>query len=204
MEKLVNLYERLEDRKAHAQFNADFAAFKAECPAIKKTEQVAFGAVGSKTQYTLAPLDGICATVDPILQRHGFAYSWDSEVQEGLMRVSCTLTHSAGDSRASSFSCPFTTKAGMSDQQKYASALTYGKRQSLTSVLGLATTDTDTDAALAETIGAEQIADLDSLIDEVGADRARFLKFCGVKNIEAIQSHAYGAAVKALEAKRGG
>ncbi len=202
MEKLVNLYERMADRKAHSDFNAAFAEFKAECPAIKKTETVAFGAAGKQTRYTFAPLDGICKVVDPILHKYGFAYSWDTLVDNDLIRVACRLDHAAGHSRSSTFACPFTSNAGMSEQQKYASARSYGERMSLTQVLGLSTTDEDNDAVLAQTIGPGQIAELEALIEEVKADRERFLKYCGVANIEAIQVGDYVAHVNALERKR--
>ncbi len=53
-----------------------------------------------------------------------------------------------------------------------------------------------------EWITPEQAADLESLIEEVGADRNRFLKYLGAKSIERIQAKAYPQAIKALETKR--
>lgn len=204
MEKLVNLYERLEDRKARAAFNVAFAKFKAGCPPIIKTATAKIvGRSGSTFTYTYTPLDVLCRTVDPPLQKRGFAYSWDSSIDGGnLMNVVCSLVHRAGYSQSSRFSCPVESKAGMSEQQKYASALSYAKRQTLTSVLGIATTDDDSDAAQRETIGPNLIADIETMLSDLEATvpncRKRFLKFCGVNAVEEIDVGAAESACAAL------
>ena len=51
-------------------------------------------------------------------------------------------------------------------------------------------------------ITEEQAATLDSLIDEVGADRIKFLRYMKVNKLEDIRAQAYDDAVSALEAKR--
>ena len=67
----------------------------------------------------------------------------------------------------------------MSEAQKHGAALTYGKRQSLTSVLGLTTADDDTDGVerggKPDPITEGQLADLEALIEDVGADWQKFL-----------------------------
>ena len=95
----------------------------------------------------------------------------------------------------------------MSGAQKHGAALTYGKRQSLTSVLGLTTTDDDTDAAMAEVGGSDtiteaQAADLGALIEEVGADKARLLAWANVSSLEAIRERDLPGIVKTLEKRR--
>ncbi len=199
MEKLVGLYERMEDRNAVKAFNAAFKVFRAECPEIRKTQVVQAGSFA----YTFAPLDEIDRVVRPHLEAHGFSYWWDSDTNGGEITVTCKLEHEAGHSKESHFTCPFTSKAGMSDQQKHASALTYGKRQSLTSVLGLSTTDADTDGgAPLSRIDESQAALLDELIRDSKADRAKFLKHAKVDKVEDILQESYGALVKALEEKK--
>lgn len=199
MEKMVTLYERMADREARRLFNVAFAKFKAECPEIRKTQTVKAGSF----HYTFAPLDEIDRVVRPHLESSGFSYWWDSATNGGEITVTCKLEHEAGHSKESHFSCPFTSKAGMSDQQKHASALTYGKRQSLTSVLGLSTTDADTDGgAPLSKIDEAQVALLDELIRDAKADRSKFLKHAKVGTLEDILTEQYGELVKALEEKK--
>ena len=53
-----------------------------------------------------------------------------------------------------------------------------------------------------ERITPEQAANLASLIEEVGADQGRFLKYMKAQSLEHIQASAYQDAVRALERKR--
>lgn len=54
----------------------------------------------------------------------------------------------------------------------------------------------------AQPITEKQAADLTALIDDVGANKAAFLKYLKVASLEALPASRYDAAVKALEAKR--
>jgi len=51
-------------------------------------------------------------------------------------------------------------------------------------------------------ISEEQAANIEALIEEVNADKAKFLKWCKVAEIAHIQSKDYERVVKALESKR--
>jgi len=53
-----------------------------------------------------------------------------------------------------------------------------------------------------EKINDQQVADLDALIEEVQADKQRFLKYLKIERLEELPARAYGSAVKDLEAKR--
>ena len=101
-----------------------------------------------------------------------------------------------------SFASPIDTAASMSGPQKVASALTYARRQSLVQVLGLTTTEPDTDAASTDTITAEQVERLELMISESGADRQRFTRYLEVSELAEIRAVDFAAAVAALEAKR--
>ena len=152
--------------------------------------------------YNYAELDHIADTVGPHLNREGFSYTWDSVDDGKMITTKCTLAHVRGHSRTSSFACPIDTRAKMSEGQQRSAAWTVGRRQSLVSVLGLTTTEPDDDAVSDETITEAQAADLAALIDEVNADRAKFLSYMKVKKISEIRLTEFSAAVKALEAKR--
>ena len=113
---------------------------------------------GLKYRYKYAELDEIARTVVPILHKFGLSYSWDSSLAEGIMTVVCTLRHVNTYETTATFGCPTESKAGMSEQQKSAGALTFARRQSLIQVLGLTTCDPDNDGGGDTTIG-ETITD---------------------------------------------
>mgnify|MGYP001583021716 CR=1 FL=1 len=49
---------------------------------------------------------------------------------------------------------------------------------------------------------AQQLCRLNALIEEVGADRAMFLKYLGTDDLAELPAKFFDKAVKALEAKR--
>ena len=70
-------------------------------------------------------------------------------------------------------------------------------------MLGLSLTDPDPDnEGDGGTISDEQVATLEALLQEVGADRARFLVYLRVADLHDLKASGYKAAVTALEAKR--
>ena len=85
-----------------------------------------------------------------------------------LIRVTCTVTHTAGHSVQASFEAPVEEGAGTSAAQDYAKILTFGERKSLIQALGIFTADEDTDAAPAGVITQEQYADLEDLVEKSG------------------------------------
>jgi hypothetical protein len=201
VEKLVDLYERLQARQAEQQFAAAMAAFQAEVPPISKNREVNTG----RYSYDYAELDHIAAVIRPILEEHGLSYTWESEQHDGRMVVSCILRHSGGHSTRTTFTVPVDTASRMNAQQATASALSYARRYALILVLGLTTTgerDDDGVAAGSQTITDTQAADLQAMASEVGADEAKFLAYLRVGSFNSIAEKDYPRALKALEAKR--
>lgn len=207
LEKLMDLYERVGARNARAAFFNALAAFQEEVTEIPKarTAEIRTGA-GTKYSYNYAPLEAITRTIRPALRKHGLSYSWTTEAGEsGTLNVVCILRHIDGHEERATFPVPTDTKAAMSDAQKNGAALTYGKRQSLTSVLGLTAADPDDidGAGPAEPITDEQRADLNALIDEVKADRNKICEWLGVPGIPAINQAQLSRLLPELEKKRG-
>jgi hypothetical protein len=201
---LFALYERDADRRAAQEFNDAMARFQNECPPIPKTSEARITTKGgTQYGYRYAELDEIAATIGPHLHKNGLSYSWDSSVEGEVLRVVCKLSHVNGHSREAVFSAPTAnTNPGMSDLQKHAAALTFGRRQSLVQVLGLTTTDPDADGANVETITDRQIAALENMIEAAGAKRDRFLAYMGVESLDQIRAADFAQAVTALQRKK--
>jgi hypothetical protein len=205
----VALQERVSDRNARAEFFEALANFQDKVPTVHKgrTASIATKA-GGKYSYTYASLDSIAKAIRETLRAHGLSYAWTvEEAGAGMLSVVCVLRHTGGHEERSAFPVPVDTAAAMSGAQKHGAALTYGKRQSLTSVLGLTTTDDDTDAAepvqSAEPITLQEYAALEAEIQEVGADRARFLDYLGVGELKELPASDLKRAKDALDRKRG-
>lgn len=208
LERLVALKERVDDRNARAAFFEALAVVQESMPEIpkKRTAKIATRGGGSYA-YRYAALEDITRTIRPVLRQHGLSYSWDVAQSDGALIVTCVLRHVDGHEERASFPVPVDNKAAMSDAQKHGAALTYGRRQSLVAVLGLTTADDDVDGAgvggAADTITAEQAADLEDLIEATGVDRAKLLRWAGVSSLADLPADRYAQALKLLERKRG-
>lgn len=204
LERLVALHERVTDRQAASEFAAALAQFQSECPPIQKSSVANVTTRGGGTfSYNFADLTTIAQTVRPLLHAKGFSYSWDSAIKDKMMSATCTLRHVNGHSATASFQCPTdAATSAMSEQQKFAAALSYAKRQSLIQVLGITTADPDTDGANPEVISKEQVAELRMLADEVKADVPKFLGYMGYPTFEEITKTDFNRARQALNAKR--
>ena len=199
LERLVGLQERILDRERQAEFSRAKRQAQTELPLV----------VHDRTgvqKATYATYRRVVEAVRPVLNRHGLSDTYDMEPQaNGNVAVWCILTHDNGHSERTRFDVPTGSGAGMSEQQKAGSAVSHAKRYALLLALGITTADeVDNDAAEPqEPITAEQIANIEALLTEVGADRGLFMKFAKVEKIEELPAHKYAGAVQAIEARRG-
>lgn len=209
LERLVALQERVMERDARAAFVQALAAFRQECPPILKTrenEQFSVTRNGVRRKARYAPLEDIDRIAGPIAAKHGLTWTWDTRVEGAAMHVGCRVMHVMGHSEVTTVIMPTESKAGSSPQQKYGSAQTYGMRYSLVAALGITTADDDLDGAATaeevETISDSEAADLQALMDEVGADRGKFLKWAGVTGLSDLPKARLPEAIRLLERKR--
>lgn len=205
LEKLVALKERTEDRQAKQDFTAALAAFQSECPVISlnKTASVRMKAGGSYS-YKYATLDEIAKTIGPILQRHGLSYRWDSDQTDQGVMVTCHLTHVGGHGCSASMRVKTDDKAVVTASQKDGITMSYGKRYTLIMVTGVIVGDPDTDGADPTPITEEQVATLETLLSEIGADVPKFKEYMGVAKLSEITAVDFPAAMTAIEQKRRG
>lgn len=211
LERLVALQERVTDRDARMAYVQALSAFRSECPQPQRTREntqfsVTRGGVKRFSRY--APLDEIERVARPVAARHGLVWTWDTRVDDTMMHVTCKLLHVDGHSESATVSMPHESKAGASPQQKYGSTQTYGMRYSLIAALGITTADDDVDGAGAggevKRATEEQLADIEALITEVGADRKRFLAFLGIERLEDLPAAKVAQAIQGLQDKRRG
>lgn len=206
LERLVALHERIADRMAAQEFAVAMSDFQRRCPPIRKNKKASIRMdSGASFSYQYAELHEIASVVNPLLAELGLSYTWDSKSTETSCECTCTVRHVNGHSVTASFSAPIQARSKATSQaQNGAMALTHAKRQALVQVLGLTLCDPDTDAAVEPSgaITATQAADLECLIEEVKADRGKFLKYMETETVEEIPASEYDRAVAALRRKK--
>lgn len=202
--KLVELQERVMRRRAELEFSQARAEFQNVCPPIPRSSKAKITTKsGTSFEYAYADFEQVVETVRPHLHARGFSFTFDSETDGKMLTCICHLRHANGHTIASRFALPTESASAMSEQQKYGAALSFAKRQSLVSVLGLALTDPEPEGgSVSEPITAEQAANLSALIAETGVVLTKFTHHFGVARLDVMRQNQYPEAVALLEARR--
>ena len=115
------------------------ASFQQEVKVIHKGTQ-GYG-------YSYADLPKIFEEINPLLQKHGLAFTQLINSQDGLNYLKTILFHvESGESIDSNTLIPYVQLKGMNDFQSFGSGVTYFRRYCLSTILGIVT-DKDTDAS---------------------------------------------------------
>lgn len=188
VERLCALRERETEAQAKREFSSSFAQLQADMPQI-----VAYKAVpgnDGSVRYKYAPYEEIMTKARPSLGRHGFAVTFDTEINDGRVIVTCTLIHASGHSRSNKFACRIGKgPPASSEAQGDGAATTYAKRFALCAALNIVI-ESDTDARNDgddEVITQAQADELREMCDEAEASRVKFLEFARAKEFEQIR-----------------
>lgn len=144
LEKLLNLQERWENNEAKKAYHRAMTAFKANPPDIEKDKKVAYGG----TKYAHASLSNVTKKINEALSKHGLSSSW-SLTQNGIISVTCKITHEQGYSEETTISAPADVSGSKNAIQSIGSTVSYLERYSLLALTGLATRDIDDDGKAA-------------------------------------------------------
>lgn len=95
------------------------------------------------------------------------------------------------------------TSGSKNSIQAIGSTITYLQRYTLFSILGLASTDDDDgNMTGGAAIDENQLANLEALMDEVKADKAKFMKHFKIEHLEDLPASRFKPAIAMLEKKR--
>lgn len=199
--QLIDLHERTRENEARRAFEAALAAAKAEIPVIIKTQQASLG----RTSYRHEDLAEIARTIGPILARHGLSYRFRSQTCGSEVTITCIVSHRDGYREENSLSAGADTSGEKNPIQAIGSTLTYLQRMSLKAALGLAAAEDDDGKAAGapRTINRQQVRELLSLIDEVGADKDALLQFFKIRAFAELPERCFRQALVMLNARKG-
>ena len=181
-EKLVNLVEKVQIDKAKREFYEAFAKFQSQVPPILKSSEVNMGA--GRPRYNYASLYDIISKIQKPLGDNHLSYRWDVKNDDVMIEVTCILSHSGGYELQTSIQAGKDATPGKSNVQAIASTITYLKRYTLVSLLGIGTADPDDDAQATVNIDKKQeINDKDKIIEQIKNELKNCKDEDGVKRI---------------------
>lgn len=200
LEKLVGLYERMQDRDAEKSFNVAFVALQVDLPTI-----VASSIIPNRGKYE--KFEDVMRQVGPLLQKHGFSVSFSMDFKENRILETCHLAHVGGHSRSNSFA----VRSGKADSETQADckAATTAKRNALLNALNIVIRqdclNEENDAAIEgdpnAKISAQQADQLEHRVAMTNSDKAAFLKYAGADKFSNILASKYDALDTSLKRK---
>lgn len=144
--QLITLKERIEADDARKAFADDMVRFKAKPLEIKKDKQVGYTTKeGEFVGYMHATIGNVVEVVVPALAEFGFSHRWDTEQRDGLVIVTCVITHRLGHSQSTTLMASPDQSGKKNPIQSIISAKTYLERHTLLAATGLATKDMQDD-----------------------------------------------------------
>lgn len=148
-----------------------------------------------------ASLAAVRNAIIPAFTRHGLSVMQDVRTTERGASVTTHVLHSSGGMMTFG---PLEIPAQKADAQGIGSAESYARRYALLAMACISGEDDDDgEAAVGPArITETQVAELDALITEVGADREKFLRFIKAKSLGEIRATAFEQCKRQLEAKR--
>ncbi len=205
MERLLQMQERILDRHAEAAFAEALARLQPKLPIL--AERGGIKDRGGNVQSKYALWEDIVGTITPLLAEEGFSLSFRTKSDKDGVTVTGVLLHREGHREETDLWLPMDNSGSKNNVQGVGSSTSYGKRYTAAALLNLRTGEADDDGAAggrksAETLSDEQIANLDCLLADVGADKAKFLKYARVTSLSDILAKNCSSCVAAIQAKR--
>ena len=145
LEKLIQLKTQEEDRACKKEFDLHFAAMQGELPPVPKGSPV-WNKNKTEILYYFCKLETILALYKPIINKHGFSYSWEEEEKaDSEKRIWCTISGYGYDKKGF-FDAPIQAATTFTNViQQRGSSSSYGKRYSFSNALGVVFENVDND-----------------------------------------------------------
>lgn len=154
IQALINMRNAELARVAELEFYEAKADFLKNCPAIVKNRTAPLDTTreGKKWGgYKYSDLDNLINTVKEAEGNAGLSHDWkDGRNEKGEVVVTCILSHSGGHKKESTITFGLDTGPGKNNIQAMKSTITYLRRATLESVLGVSQGGEDDDGATAE------------------------------------------------------
>ena len=207
IERVMDMMRQMRVDQAQEDYNEAMAATQ------RDLTPVARDSFNPQTRSKYASYHAIDKAIRPVYTKHGLGVSFDEDrdAPEGFIRV-LAFVSKGRHTKTFHYDSPIVTqglagKTMMTLTHARSSAVTYAKRYLVGMIFNLSTGEDDdgnASAIPADTIDGEQIGALTELIDSVGADKARFLKFFKVEQLADLPAKRFQEAVNMLNAKSRG
>lgn len=203
IERYMDMYDRMEGKKAEQAFNAAMNAAQIEMGPVAANQE------NTQTRSRYADYAQLDRVLRPIYTRHGFSISFDEGDTDkpDHIRVLAYVSHRDGFTRTYRKDMPADGKGAkggdvMTKTHASGAADSYGMRYLLKKIFNVSVGEDDTDGNMpADAISEKQVERIRDLIDQANADIAAFCQWMGVEALPDIAARDFKKAETALLGK---
>lgn len=195
MERLIDMRERMMAAQRAQEYARDFAAMQAELPIIPER-----GKGHNNVRYAL--WEDVNELIKPVLSKHGFSLSFKVTDAENGVEVKAILRHVSGHTDETTKRFAADTSGSKNAIQAIGSSISYGKRYTASALLNLTSRGEDDDgvnAAKAETITEEQVAQIRELLENVGRSEKALLSHIKLEHLSDIRADKFSTVVEMIK-----
>jgi hypothetical protein len=198
LEKMTELYLKVEAVNAKKAFASALAALQAELPRVAPTKAVPNN--DGTTRYKFAPYEEIMQALAGLLVKHGFAISFSQRVDESRFVAICTLSHIGGHSENNEYAVRAGKgPPGSSESQADGAASSYAQRMALRQRFNIVDGNEHDDARLlGAMITPQQAQSLRERVQATNSNEPAFLRLAGSASFEEIRTGKYAMLDAAL------
>jgi hypothetical protein len=138
LRELMELQREWQRDNARAAYTRSMVELKSNLPAVLDRDKIiSYG----KTSFRFTTLSHAMEAVTPHLNDYGFSLTWIPTTSDGMVRVTCRLTHIDGHYEETIMSAPPDTSGSKNPIQSIGSTQSYLERYTALALLGIATKD---------------------------------------------------------------
>lgn len=145
LQRLMDMKDQWEAKKAKKAFFKALSSFQAMCPAIKKNKTAQIKSEKGSYSYKYAELGNVEAQIKAAMEKCELTKRWEISEEGALLKVTCLITHIDGHTETTEMKAEKDSSGGKNNIQQKASTITYLKRYTLLGGLGISTADEDND-----------------------------------------------------------
>lgn len=191
LDKMLDMQERILNKQAELEFNQAMAKAMPEIPSFERTKK------GQTNKY--ATFESINKVVKVIVAKHKLFITFSTEFQsDNFLMVTAKITHEAGHCQEATMRFPFDKSGNKNEIQSVGSAISYGKKYMLLTLLNITTHDEDEDDdgfATSKTIGENEIKRLNDGLDKSGIELGVLCEYMDVERLSEIKVDRFNNAV---------
>lgn len=211
MQAILDVQERILNKKAEAEFNADYLAAKQKMPRVRKDGAVEYledknNKNGPKVMaFKYAKYEDIDRAIRPVEQEYGFSRIFTTAAKTGDgggTIVHCTLLHKSGHSIKAEIAVALDASGGKNNIQAMGSSFSYGKRYTTEMIWDIVKEGADDDANSVDLIDEKQFKKLKKLIDETDTIEADFITYYNIEALDRLPRKLFSTVENILLTKK--